>query len=55
VIKTLDYITLSVPAIVSVLYFITALSHALKGEYGWAMAWMCYGLANIGLIIAAHE
>jgi hypothetical protein len=53
--RILDFITVSIPAIVAVLYFITAVSHLLKGEYGWAMAWACYGLANVGLIIAAHE
>jgi len=51
----LDLITTWVPSIVAVLYFLTALSHLLKHEYGWALAWGCYGMANIGLIIAAHE
>ena len=35
--------------VVSVLYGITALDQALKGDWAWTMVWLCYGLANIGL------
>jgi mannose/fructose/N-acetylgalactosamine-specific phosphotransferase system component IID len=39
--------------IVAVLYASVGVSYALKGNAPWAIIWLSYSSANIGLIIAA--
>ncbi len=41
------------PAIVAVIYFLVSLDHLRSKEYGWALAWLAYSIANVGLILAA--
>lgn len=43
------------PAIVAVLYGITALGYAAKRDWPWCLVWFCYALSNIGLILAARS
>jgi hypothetical protein len=51
----LDTLVKVIPAIVAVLYGITALGYALKKDWPWALVWGCYSLSNIGLILAAAK
>lgn len=44
--------TILFPAIVAVLYIATGLCHLWRREYGWALTWVAYGIANVGLIMA---
>lgn len=41
----------TVVGIASALYFAVAISFALKGNWGWFFIWMCYSMANVGLMI----
>lgn len=36
-------------------YIIVAISYLLKGNYPWALIWLSYGTANMGLIWAANS
>jgi hypothetical protein len=36
-------------------YVIVGIAYILKGNYPWALIWMSYGTANIGLIWAASS
>lgn len=38
-------------ALVAIIYLYVAIEMLCKREYGSAMAWACYALANIGFII----
>lgn len=40
-------------AICGILYAITAISFFTKSEYGFALTYFAYALANVGLIMAA--
>lgn len=42
------------PGIVAVLYLATALVHLYNCRWAWSFVWMCYALANIGLIFAGE-
>lgn len=42
------------PSIVAVLYLATALVHLYNCRWAWSFVWMCYALANIGLIFAGE-
>jgi len=37
------------------MYFIVAISYFLQGKYPWSFIWLCYCLANIGLLWAASK
>lgn len=41
----------SVICIAAFLYAAVAVSFLLKGQYAWCMIWLCYSLANFGLMI----
>jgi hypothetical protein len=41
--------------VVTVLYAWVGISYAAKGEFPWALTWLAYALANVGLIWAAKE
>lgn len=49
---TLEQVVVS---IVTVLYGIVGVSYALKGNLPWALVWISYSMANIGLIWAASS
>ncbi len=38
-------------AVVMVLYFSVGIGYAIRGMWGWAVVWLCYGGANLGLMI----
>ena len=48
-------ITIVFPAIVALMYVTTGIIHALRGEWGWSLTWVSYGIANVGLILAQIE
>ena len=50
-----DTLVRVIPAIVAVLYGLTALGYVLKKDWPWALVWGCYALSNIGLIMAAAK
>lgn len=39
-------------SIVSGLYLFTGIEQAVRGNYWWAVAWVCYAIANVALIHA---
>lgn len=39
-------------AAVSAAYLATAIDLALRGQNGLAVAFLCYGIANVGLIVS---
>jgi hypothetical protein len=41
-----------VVVVVFFLYFISGVSHLIKGNFPWALIWFSYSLANLGLIWA---
>lgn len=45
---------MSAPAlgIVSLLYVLTAVDYVHRGDYGMALAFVCYAVANVGFILA---
>ena len=50
-----DLLTRAIPAVVAVLYGLTALGYILKKDWPWALVWGCYALSNIGLILASAK
>jgi len=42
-------------SISALLYFSVAVTYCIKREYSWSFTWLCYSLANIGLILAARK
>jgi hypothetical protein len=49
------YLVIYLPAIVGVLYFITGVAYACRKEWAWAIVWMAYAVANVGLILAGKH
>lgn len=47
-------LSIILPAIVAVLYLATSLSHLYNGKVAWSFVWLCYAMANIGLIFAGE-
>ena len=47
---TLEQVFVSV---VTVLYGIVGISYAIKGNFPWALVWISYAMANVGLLWAA--
>ena len=45
----------TVVGIAMLLYASVAISYACKGNGPWAMVWLCYAAANLGLIWAASQ
>jgi len=41
-----------IPGSVGLLYIIQGVYHLTKKEYGFAIMWLAYGIANLGLILA---
>jgi hypothetical protein len=39
----------------AILYFSVGVSYLLKAQYAWALVWLAYSTANIGLMIAAKN
>jgi hypothetical protein len=37
------------------LYFLVSLSYMFKNDWVWALIWLCYSLANIGLTIISFR
>jgi hypothetical protein len=46
-------ILMLLPAVVSLLYTATAIAFIAKGKPAWAVVYLSYAAANIGLILAA--
>jgi hypothetical protein len=44
-----------VVAVSGFLYFCVSISYFLKGRYDWSFVWLCYSMANVGLIMAAKN
>jgi len=45
-------ITKAMPAVVGVLYTITAIAFFMKHDFPWGLVWISYAAANLGLILA---
>jgi len=54
--KFLSFCVFWMPLIVTVIYMTISSAHLAKGNKGLALMWLCYGLANVGLLYAiAHN
>jgi hypothetical protein len=53
--KISDYITLLLPSIVGILYFITGCAYLYKKEWAWSVIFLGYSLSQIGIIIAGNN
>lgn len=47
----LEHLTAIIPGIVTILYFTTGLCYLLRKDFAWALVWISYALANLGVII----
>lgn len=45
--------TIYMPGSIAVVYAATGIYYLLKKNFPWAMIWMSYAMANIGLVLAA--
>ena len=45
-------VTRIMPGVVAVLYFVTGVAFLVRRDVPWAIVWMAYSLANVGLILA---
>lgn len=43
------------PAIVAILYLLTAFDYLVHKEWAWALMWASYATANIGLILISQQ
>ena len=43
------------PAIAGILYAVVGLGYLVKKDYPWALVWISYSLANLGLVLAAAQ
>ena len=43
------------PAIAGILYAIVGIGYLVKRDYPWALVWISYSLANLGLVLAAAQ
>lgn len=50
-----DTLVRVIPALVAVLYGVTALGYAAKKDWPWCLVWSCYALSNVGLILVSKE
>ena len=48
--KNFEYAEM-VTGVVCLLYASAAISYALKREYAWALVWLSYAMANVGLVM----
>lgn len=51
----MDKLTVILPSIVGVIYFVNSLIHLSRHEYSWFLIWFGYALAQIGLVIAGNK
>jgi len=49
--KILDTLIFVMPSIVGALYFTVAFCYALKRDWAWALVWLSYAMANVGLVL----
>lgn len=47
----LDNLIHVLPSVVGILYAIVGLCYLYKRDYAWAMVWISYALANVGLVL----
>jgi hypothetical protein len=40
-------------SVVFVIYFSTGVGYAIKGNWPWAIVWVSYAMANVGMIWAS--
>jgi len=43
------------PMIAGILYAIVGVGYLIRHDYPWALVWISYSLANLGLVLAAME
>ena len=51
----IDFLVKILPAIVGLLYLIVGICYIAKRDFAWAMVWISYALANIGLILVGMK
>ncbi len=43
------------PLIAGVLYAVVGVGYFIRKDYAWALVWISYALANLGLVLAAAK
>ena len=51
----IDILVKLCPAIAGILYAIVGIGYLVKRDYPWALVWISYSLANLGLVLAAAQ
>ena len=51
----MDFLIKSLPLIAAVLYFIVGVGYLARRDYAWALIWISYSMANIGLVAAGES
>ncbi len=51
----IDWLVKALPLISAVLYFAVGIGYGIKKEWAWCLVWISYGLANVGLVLAAMK
>ena len=51
----LDFFIALIPSVVGVLYASVGVAYIIKGDYPWAIVWVSYALANLGLVLAGGK
>ena len=51
----IDWLVKALPLISAVLYFAVGIGYGIKKEWAWCLVWILYGLANVGLVLAAMK
>lgn len=53
--KIADLITILLPSIVGVLYFITGCAYLYKKDYAWGCVWFGYAFSQCALVICGNQ
>ena len=49
--RIVDFLIVMMPSVVGALYSVVGICYIIKKDYAWAMIWLAYATANIGLIL----
>ncbi len=50
----MNWLIRSLPLIAAVLYFVVGMGYLFRKDYAWALVWVSYSMANVGLVAAAE-
>ncbi len=50
----MSWLIRALPLIAAVLYFVVGIGYLARKEYAWALVWISYSMANVGLVAAGE-